>query len=119
MDRPTFGNTTRQAGASEASNANGEIDLTQTYNRLREEHARLNEQRVRRTVMLQNAIDEEEKCRKEAEAFGASTPEDLERILEQRREETARQLADFEKALAEEAQLQSQIEQDLAAAEKR
>lgn len=124
MERPTFGAPARPANSFSGATATqpntpNDADPAQIYKRLRQEHDILNENRVRRTVMLQQATEEDERCRKEAEAYGASTPEELERILAERREESIRQLAEFEAALAEEARLQEQIEQDLAAAEKR
>lgn len=125
MERPSFGTTAPRPAnsfsptATASSETASDIEPAQMYKRLRQEHDMLNENRVRRTVMLQQATEEDERCRKEAEAYGASSPEELERILAERREESIRQLAEFEAALAEEARLQEQVEQDLAAAEKR
>lgn len=121
MERPNFFAKPASPGASTPSSPTQAVegDLGQRYKKLRQEHDRLNENRMRRTLMLQQATEEDERCRQEAQAFGANTPEELEEILEGRRQEAAKRLAEFERALEEEAALQQQVEQDLAAMENR
>lgn len=119
MERPNFSTKASTPAPPAAPTSAPSGDLAQRYKQLRQEHDRLNENRMRRTLMLQQATDEDERCRQEAQAFGANTPEELEKILEDRRLEAVERLAEFERALAEEAALQQQVEQDLAAAENR
>lgn len=123
MDRPNFKLTppaqapapttsTPPAAAPGADPVAKHAELTRRYESLKEN-------RMRRSVQLQQAQEEDARCRQEAAAFGAQTPEELEAILERKRQETLEALATFEKQLDEEASLQARIEQDLAAIESR
>lgn len=121
MDRPSFprGPSLATAAPTAPPLSQGGEDLAHRHKRLREQHAQLNENRVRRSTLLQQATEEDERCRQAAAAFGANTPEELERVLEDRRRQAQEEMDAFEKALQEEAALQERIEQDLQAAENR
>lgn len=113
MERPAFGSqlpltTTPSIGT----------DPVQRHRQLSQEHARLNENRVRRTLLFQQATEEDERCSKEAAAYGATSPEELEAILATRRQEESQALDTFQAQLNEEAQRQAEVEQNLAAIEK-
>lgn len=118
MERPNFGSAPTPAKPTEAAKATEGQDPVQRHKRLSQEHARLNENRVRRTLLLQQATEEDQRCQREAAEYGASTPEELEAILAARREEESRALDAFERELNEEAQRQREVEENLAAIEK-
>lgn len=116
MERPQFGSP--KASPAPAPTAAGGEDPIARHKRLTQQYNQLNENRVRKTMLLQQATEEDERCRQEAASYGASSPEELEQIIAKRREEESQALDRFEAELADESRRQAEIEQSLATIEK-
>ena len=115
MERPLFGSQTAVPASTPSAVT---PDPVLRHRQLSQEHAKLNENRVRRTLLFQQAKEEDERCSQEAAAYGAKTPEELEAILAAKRQEESQALDAFQVQLNEEAQRQAEVEQNLAAIEK-
>lgn len=120
MERPVFGKTpTTLTDTTAAQSVQPEHqDPVERHRQLTQEYNRLKENRVRRMLLLQQATEEDERCRQEAAAYGASTPEELEAYLLARRERETQELNELESKLREEARRQQEVEENLAAIDK-
>lgn len=120
MNRPSFGFGQSAVTASDSTPTNTQgSDAIQKHKELSEIHEQLKEKRRKWEYDLTQAQKEEALCLQEAQAFGVSSPEELEKLLNEQRQADQAAQVKFEADLQSEIELQKKIEQDLASLDQR